>query len=203
MVGYCRYWSGYVTNCVGLLFWVLKMNSSQSIHSFIHLSIHSSICPFIHPSVHSFIHLSIHSSICPFIYPSVHSFIHLSIHSFICPFIHSSIHQDFLKFQSSSSHYIQRSRSRNSGRGTKSRCSLYGYLELWNTSSCEHMGLDQWKRHAPTISDIKCRLWNTSKHNHVVSNQILLFCRLLLRLVKMILHYWCRTVMIKSYFING
>ena len=59
------------------------------IHSFIHRSIHSSTDPFIHPPIHSFIHrsifhLSIHSSIYPYV--------HLSIHSFIYPFVHPSIH---------------------------------------------------------------------------------------------------------------
>ena len=47
----------------------------------------SLICPSIHPSVHSYNHLSIHTSISPFIHPSVHSYIHLSIHTSISPFI--------------------------------------------------------------------------------------------------------------------
>ncbi len=83
---------------------IIKATNTQSSNthgfhvgaSFVHPSIHPSICSSIHPSIHSSIcssiHPSIHSFICSSIHLSIHPFIHLFIHPSIHPFIHLFVH---------------------------------------------------------------------------------------------------------------
>jgi len=63
----------------------------MSVCSYICLSIHTSVCLFIHLSVCTYICLSVHTSVCMFIHLSVCSYICLSVHTSVCLFIHMSV----------------------------------------------------------------------------------------------------------------